>query len=129
MSAQDPDSIPVDENADADMSDEFIPDVAHVYELVDAAEDRLAAQITRIAEEFNAKLDVLLTGNQWLGENVVPALVTVNDNVGNLHVKFDAVIADIRGFVTMVKTSKNPLARMMLKRGGEDNASPEAEDE
>lgn len=128
-------NVPVD----TETSDEFIPDITHVYELVDAAEDRLSIQITERFDQLEKQLfavmpdgdgnpvavgalAIIMGQTQWLGENLLPAIAQVHD-------KFDAVIADVRAFVDMVAKSRNPLIAKMLRGKGGVNDATQAEEE
>ena len=132
------DTLPTQDTPPVETSDEFVPELSHVYELVDQAEDRLAAQITQRFDELEARLfsafnpetnqggalSVLLAQNMWLGENVIPLLTSLLKDTSGLHEKFDAVISDVRGFVSMVQSSGNPFVRRMLRgKGGDQNAT------
>jgi len=127
------DLVPVDT---PESSDEFVPEVADVYELVDAAEDRIAALVAERFDLLEKKLfavipdgdgnpqpigalSIVMAQSQYLGEHLLPA-------VSELHGKFDAVIADVRAFIEMVKNSRLPgIGRLMGKKGGKDDATEE----
>lgn len=85
------DELPVSEDAPA------IINLTTVYELVDAAEDRLAAQIDAI----NTKLDILLSQNNWLGQEMIPA-------VDGLHGKIDGIVNDVQSFLAMASKIRLP---------------------
>jgi hypothetical protein len=125
------------EDVPVDTSDEFIPELSDVYELVDSAEDRITALVSERFDRLDKMLFAMNIGpdgetpvpvgalavisaqSQYLGSNLLPA-------VAELHGKFDAVIADVKAFVQMVQSSRLPgLGKFMRGKGGVNDASQE----
>lgn len=88
-----------------------------VYELVDSAEDRLSAQITDHFAELDGKITILLAQNNWLGQEMIPA-------VDGLHSKIDGIMADVKGFIAVASKIRLP-GMPKLSKGGIPDGSGE----
>lgn len=54
-----------------------------------------------LVQQLDAKMDILLEQNGWLGSNVVPALMGIDEKVSTIS-------AEVRQFVAFVSTMKLP---------------------